>query len=62
MPELPWICPNHPHAQIRHEWNRSQYIMNGYPAGRGIDTGHQYYCAECGRELAPPTESGRGGE
>lgn len=50
---LPEFCPEHPTAQVRREWNRKQYIMNGYPAGRPIDTDHQYFCNECNRELAP---------
>lgn len=59
---LPWICPQHPKAQIRHLWDRSQYVMNGYTAGRGIDTNHRYECADCGLELASPEESGKGRE
>jgi hypothetical protein len=50
--ELPWLCPDHPAAQIRHEWDQSHYVMNGYPAGEGVKSDHQYFCAECGRKLA----------
>lgn len=51
---LPWVCPDHPSAQIRHSWDQSHYIMNGYPAGLGIKSNDKYECAVCGRELAPP--------
>lgn len=47
----PYVCPEHPAAQIRHSWDETQYIMNGYPAGRAIKINHTYQCAECGREL-----------
>ena len=50
--QLPWTCPKHPQAQIRHSWNETQYVMNGYPAGQPIRGGHRYECAECGIELA----------
>jgi len=53
---LPYICPEHPEAMIKHEWTESQYVMNGYPAGIPLKSKHNYYCNECGRELAaePP--------
>ena len=55
--DLPYICDEHPGAQIRHEWNRTQYVQGGgYPMGKPIDTEHQYFCNECGKELAPPME------
>lgn len=51
---LPWRCPQHPDAQIRHSWTRHQYVYgDGYPRG-GHDSDHKYECAECGLELAPP--------
>lgn len=53
---LPYTCSDHPKAQIRHEWDRSHYVMNGHPAGTGIEGNHHYYCNECGLELAPPKE------
>jgi len=55
--KLPWICPQHPKAQIRHLWDQSHYVMNGYPAGLGIQSNHRHECAECGLELAPETET-----
>lgn len=50
--KLPWLCPDHPKSQIRHSWNQTHYVLNGYPAGTGIEGKHKYECAECGRELA----------
>lgn len=52
-PALPWTCPQHPAAQIRHSWDQKHYVMNGYPAGSGFSSNHKYECAECGLELAP---------
>lgn len=52
---LPWICPKHPKAQVRHTWDESHYILNGYPAGVGIKSAHRYECAECGTELSSET-------
>lgn len=49
---LPWTCPKHPQAQVRHSWAETRYAMNGYPVGRPIRTQHRYECAECGLELA----------
>lgn len=50
--ELPWVCPEHPNAQIRHEWDHTQLIQGGYPAGQGFTSNHTYHCNECGRRLA----------
>ena len=50
---LPWRCDEHPDAPIRHLWDESHYVMNGYPAGTGIVSNHRYECAICGKELAP---------
>jgi hypothetical protein len=52
--ELPYICPEHPHAKVRHTWDQTHYVMSGYPAGTGTKSNHRYECAECGRELQPP--------
>lgn len=57
MTELPYICPEHPDAQIKHTWDQTHYVMNGYPAGEGISSKHQYWCAKCGRELAAEQET-----
>lgn len=52
---LPWICPDHPEAQIRYSWDRTYYVFSdGYPRGGGVKTNHKYECAECGRKLAAP--------
>ena len=52
---LPYICPEHPRAQVRHTWDRTQFVYgDGYPRGSGIDSNHQYECAICRRALAPP--------
>lgn len=50
--ELPYICPDHPTAQIRHEWNRTRTTVRLTNAQWETDSGHQYFCNECGRELA----------
>lgn len=52
--ELPYLCPQHPRAQIRHLWDQTHYIMNGLPAGAGFRKNHRYECAECGLQVAPP--------
>jgi len=51
-PELPWLCPDHPEANVRHLWDQSYCVLNGYPAGTGIQSNHRYECAVCCRELA----------
>ena len=48
----PYICPDHPDAQIRHSWDQKHCVFNGYPAGTGWQTNHTFECANCGRELA----------
>jgi hypothetical protein len=53
--ELPWICPNHPHAEIRREWLHTQWAIGGWPRGTGINHDYRYYCNDCDLELAPPT-------
>jgi len=50
---LPWLCPEHPKAQIRRSWDQTHYVMNGYPAGIGTRSNFRYECAECGLQLAP---------
>lgn len=50
---LPWKCPKHPNAQIRHSWDEKRYVMNQYPVGQRIKCNHKYECAECGLELKP---------
>ena len=52
----PYFCPDHPNAQIRHEWDQNHYVLNGYPAGLGWQTGHQYFCSVCGLELCSEEE------
>lgn len=54
MPDLPWRCPEHPDAQVRHEWNRTRETVRLTGAHWEYDHGHQYFCAACGRELAAP--------
>ena len=53
-PDFPYICPEHPNAQIVHEWDKTHFVMNGYPAGTGLNSNHHYYCKDCHRELAKP--------
>lgn len=54
MNDLPYVCPEHPAAQVRHEWNRTRATVRLTGASWEYDepNGHRYYCAECGRELA----------
>lgn len=52
LQHLPWRCPDHPDAMIRHSWDQTHYVLNGYPAGEGMRSNHRYECAECGRQLA----------
>ena len=54
--KLPYICPYHPRAKIYHEWDQNHYVMNGESVGCGWQTKHNYYCNECGRELASNKE------
>lgn len=57
--DLPYICPEHPDAQIRHEWAYTRTRVHLTGAEWGYDHDHRYYCAECGRELlSSPPESG----
>ena len=52
----PYICPNHPTAQIRHEYNQNHYVLNSEAAGIGYQSNHNYFCAECGLELCSELE------
>lgn len=52
MSNLPYICPEHPEAQIRHEWNRTRTTIRLTGAVNEYDHGHQFFCNACGRELA----------
>jgi len=54
--KLPSICPKHPDAPIRHLWDQTHYILNGYPAGLGIKSNHRYECSVCGLELCSEEE------
>jgi len=54
MDELPYICPEHPHAQIEESYDVKKYVYNGYPRGTGIKSNYKWACAECGRELSAP--------
>ena len=54
MARLPWMCPDHPGAQIRRERTFEQYHMNmGMTSTEPLCIGRRYFCAECGTELAP---------
>ena len=56
------ICPDHPEARIRYSRDHAHFELNGYPAGRGMDSNHHYECAICGRELEPPEKKGESDE
>ena len=55
---LPYICPEHPHAQIRHEWLRTYATarLTGASWEYNEPNSDQYFCAECSRELAAKPE------
>ncbi len=53
---LPWVCPKHPNAQIRHSWDEKHHVLNGEPEGRGMRFNHRYECAECMTQLAAPND------
>ncbi|MEK9722362.1 MAG: hypothetical protein VW405_02605 [Rhodospirillaceae bacterium] len=59
---LPWACPNHPYAQIRHTWLADHYVLNQVEVSPGAfqTREHRYECAVCGRELAKPKEGWEG--
>ena len=52
---LPWICPDHPEALIKHTWDETHFVWkDDFPRGEGIKKNHKYECNICGRELKPP--------
>jgi DNA-directed RNA polymerase subunit RPC12/RpoP len=48
----PCVCPNHPNSRVRHFWDETHAVLNGYPAGLGTKSNHRYECAECGLQLS----------
>jgi hypothetical protein len=50
--KLPYICPEHPNANILHTWEEVHSFIGGYPAGSGYTKNHKYECQECGRQLS----------
>ena len=62
MGDLPYICPQHPEALVRHEYDRieSSHVLNGVE--RFVisqrDTNHRYSCNECGCQLAEEPSDG----
>ena len=53
---LPSYCRKHPKEQIRHIWDKKQWVLNGYPSGVGLDMNHRYECSICGLEVCSPEE------
>lgn len=53
---LPWRCPEHPDAMIRHLYDQNHCVLNGYPGGTGWQSNHRYECAKCGRQVREPAE------
>jgi hypothetical protein len=51
-PVLPVYCPDHPEADILHEWDRTVYHIRGGESGNPLDSNHHYYCSICRKELA----------
>jgi hypothetical protein len=56
MNYLPSICKKHPDAKIRHEWDQTHYVMNGYPSGLGTKSNSHYFCSECNLEVCSDEE------
>jgi len=52
----PYLCPDHPRARIRHEWLRTRSTARLTGASWKHDHDHQYFCSECGRELAAESD------
>ena len=50
--KLPWLCSEHPRAEIRCSWDRTVYQIRGGEQGRPFDSNYHYYCSICGKELA----------
>ena len=55
----PYICGDHPEAQIKKSWDQNHAVLNGYPAGTGWGSNYKYECNECGRELCSEEEHNR---
>lgn len=49
---LPYICEQHPDAEIKHSWDETHTVLNSYPAGLGFKSNHKYECSICGKELS----------
>jgi len=62
--DLPYICPDHPEAQVRHEWNRTRTTARLTGASWEYDepSSHQYFCATCDRELSAERDTSSCGE
>lgn len=52
MSKLPSVCKDHPKAEIRHSYDQTQMVSNGYP----VESNHTYECAVCGKRLCSPDE------
>jgi len=50
--KMPYLCPEHPKSEIRHEWDQEVSIVRltgaSFKSGR---KNHKYLCNACGREL-----------
>lgn len=57
---LPWRCHDHPDAPVRHEWNRTRATarLTGASWEYNEPNSDQYFCNECGRELAKELPNG----
>jgi len=56
--KFPYLCPDHPAAQIRREWDRTRCYARLTGAQWEYDepNSEQFFCATCGRELASEQE------
>ena len=41
------ICLKHPESEIRHSWDETYHMVNGYPDGAAIKTRDCYECIQC---------------
>lgn len=53
--KLPYVCPHHKNAQVRHVWDSDIYD-NGNRLNKPKEHNHVYECAVCRRRLAATLE------
>lgn len=53
--KLPYVCPEHPHGQVRHTYDSDIYDY-GKRLKKPKNHNHKYECAICGNQLAATRE------